>query len=415
MKARHLKKILSGKAESKFGRIIVLTGARQTGKTTLARRLFSDYAYLSIEDPVTRGDYARLTAQQWQTLYPRAVVDEVQKEPELIESIKSVYDQYNEPRYVLLGSGRIHLLEKVKESLAGRCSIYEVFPLTIPEMLTSEWDEEISPSMFQRYISEESLPSLPSSFTLVDGHARAMAAFEYYLGYGGYPAIIDDSTTGDERREWLNNYVRTYLERDVRDLVNLKDLEPFVRIQKTTSLLTGTIVNYSQLAREAGISANTAQRFLRYLEISNQAFLLKPWFGNNLKRLAKSPKLHYIDPGVQRAILRKQGTPAGNEFESAVAAEIYKQLQYIPLNGDLYHLRTTDGREVDLLIETEKGYIAFEIKMAFNVGRSDARHLTGLEDILDKPLLQSFILSNDPEIKQPSPGVLALPAAMFLS
>ena len=282
-------------------------------------------------------------------------------------------------------------------------------------MVTSGWDDKVNPSFFQHFISNGTLPQLPASYALMEGHAQGIRTFGYYLNFGGYPAIIDSSLTDDERREWLNNYIRTYLERDIRDLVNLKDLEPFVRIQKTSSILTGTPINYSQLAREAGIASNTAQRFLRYLEISNQAFLLKPWFRNNLKRLAKSPKLHYIDPGIQRAILRKQGLLGGNEFESAIVAEVYKQLKYIPLNGDLYHLRTTDGREVDLLIEMEDGYIAIEIKMADRITKSDARHILQLDEILDKPLLQAFVLSNDLAIKQLAPKILALPAALFLS
>ena len=257
MKSRHLNITLTRKAESKFGRIIVLTGARQTGKTTLARRVFNGYKYLSIEDPITRSDFVNLTASQWETLYERAILDEVQKEPELIESIKSVYDQYDKPRYILLGSSQILLLDKVKESLAGRCSIYEVYPLTIPEMVTSGWDDKVNPSFFQHFISNGTLPQLPASYALMEGHAQGIRTFGYYLNFGGYPAIIDSSLTDDERREWLNNYIRTYLERDIRDLVNLKDLEPFVRIQKTSSILTGTPINYSQLAREAGIASNT--------------------------------------------------------------------------------------------------------------------------------------------------------------
>lgn len=415
MKARHLGEVLAGKSESRFGRIIVLTGARQTGKTTLAREIFKGYKYISIEDPVTRGDYLRLTASQWSTLFPEAILDEVQKEPGLIESIKSVYDQYETPRYILLGSSQILLLDKVKESLAGRCSIYEVLPLTIPEMLTTEWNDPPKPSFLQQLVSTGNIPALPSSYSLDENHARGLSGFSYYLNFGGYPAIIDSNITDEERREWLNNYIRTYLERDIRDLVNLKELEPFVRIQKTTSILTGSQVNFSQLAREAGIASNTAQRFLRYLEVSNQAFLLRPWFRNDLKRLSKSPKLHYLDPGIQRAILRKQGHPGGNEYESAVAAEIYKQLKYAAFGGDIYHLRTSDGREIDMLIETEEGYIAIEIKMTTRVAQSDARHLTGLEGILDKPLLHSFVLSNDLSVKQLGTSIHAMPAAMFLS
>jgi hypothetical protein len=122
-----------------MGRIIILTGARQTGKTTLARNAFPGYAFLSIEDPILRQSYAGLSAAQWRDLYPRAILDEVQKQPVLIESIKSVYDQWPEPRYILLGSSQLLLLEKVKESLAGRCHIVELFPLTLPELGTESW------------------------------------------------------------------------------------------------------------------------------------------------------------------------------------------------------------------------------------------------------------------------------------
>jgi len=152
MKNRFLKDVLINQSESPLGRIIVMTGARQTGKTTLAVNCFPHFKYLSIEDPVLRLQYKKLTAGQWKQLYPNAILDEVQKEPILIESIKSVYDQYKKPQYILLGSSQLLLLKKVKESLAGRCIINEVFPLTIPEMLTDNWNEKISESFIQRYI-----------------------------------------------------------------------------------------------------------------------------------------------------------------------------------------------------------------------------------------------------------------------
>jgi len=142
MKSRFLKEKISGTNSSPLSRIIVLTGARQTGKTTLARHCFPEYSYLSIEDPVLRIQYKQLTAGQWKELYPHAILNEIQKEPVLIESIKSVYDQYNDVRYVLLGSSQLLLL-KQKESLAGRCIIEEVLPLTLPEMLTTSWDEPL--------------------------------------------------------------------------------------------------------------------------------------------------------------------------------------------------------------------------------------------------------------------------------
>jgi len=415
MKSRALNPSIISKSQSKFGRIIILTGARQTGKTTLARRSFPGYQYLSIEDPITRDAYTRLTAHQWAVDYPNAILDEVQKEPVLIESIKSVYDQYEEPRYILLGSSQFILLQKVKESLAGRCAIFEVFPLTLPEMMSESWEEGLSPTFFQQAIEGGMPDNLPPSFLLHPRHAKALRAFDHYLHFGGYPAIIDETLDDTDRREWIHDYIRTFLERDIRDLAEFRNLEPFVKTQKTTALLTRSLVNYAFLAREADIAPGTARRFLQYLELSYQVMLLKPWARNELKRLSKSTKLHYLDPGIQRGILRKQGALTGNEFESAVIAELYKQSRQPWFQGDLYHLRTVDGREVDLLIELEKGYIAVEVKMTHRVNPTDARHLAGLHEILDKPLLHSFVLSNDMDVRTLAPGITAMPAVMFLT
>ncbi|MDY0343504.1 MAG: AAA family ATPase [Lentimicrobium sp.] len=224
-----------------------------------------------------------MSAAQWATQYLNAILDEVQKEPVLIESIKSVYDQFDSTKYILLGSSQFLLLKQVKESLAGRCTIYDVMPLTLPEIMTDEWETQVPLFLFRKLTLGEPLPELLSSFLLSPKHAKAIQAFNHYLNFGGYPAVVDTSLSDDDRREWLSNYIRTYLERDIRDLVDFRDLKPFVKTQKATALLTGTLVNFSQLAREADIAANTAHRFLNYLELSYQVILLKPWARNNLK------------------------------------------------------------------------------------------------------------------------------------
>jgi uncharacterized protein len=415
MKSRFLKNKIIKTNKSAIGRIIVLTGARQTGKTTLAKNCFPEYKYLSIEDPILRIQYKELTADQWKAFYPLAILDEVQKEPVLVESIKSVYDQYEESKYLLLGSSQLLLLQKIKESLAGRCVIQEVFPLTLPEILTKNWNDVPKKSFFQNFLIEKKIPQLLPSFKLYQDYSKRDETLNYYLKNGGYPALISTSLTDIERSEWLKNYVRTYLERDVRDLADFKSLDPFIKIQRITSLLTGQLVNYTQLSKEAGVSANTAQKFLQYLEISYQTIMLQPWHSNKLKRLVKTPKLHYLDPGVQKAIVQKTGDLTGHEFESAIIAEIYKQAQTIDFMGSFYHLRTYDGTEVDLVLETEKGFITVEVKMTNNVTKSDVRHLSSLKDILTKPVLQSFIISNDKTIKSFPENILALPAAMFLT
>lgn len=413
MKNRIISNRLLNKSNSSFGRIIVLTGARQTGKTTLVKQIFSDYNYISIEDPITIDQYKSLTATQWKTTYPKAILDEIQKEPQLIESIKAVYDQFPEPRYILLGSSQIMLLKNIRESLAGRCQIAEMFPLTLPEMLTNSWNEEIQLSWFQNLILNKTIDNTP--FLLDKKHAEKLDAFNNYQQFGGYPAISGDDITATEKYDWLRNYVRTYLERDIRNLAELRNLEPFAKTQKLMAINTGQLTNNSQIALEAGVSSKTVQRFIEYMNISYQIIVLQPWSRNLKKRLVKSPKVHFTDVGVLRTILQKQGKLSGHEFESFIVSEIYKQLKTVFADAQLYHLRTSDGREIDLLIEIEAGYIAIEIKKAQVVRSKDARHFKNLHDILDKPILHKFVVSNDLNIKDLGNGAMAIPAVKFLT
>lgn len=415
MKNRKIAGPLKARNVSKTGRIIVLTGARQTGKTTLVRKLFKDYEYISLEDPVMRGRYAKLTAAQWNKLYPNAILDEVQKEPSLIESIKAVYDMWENPRYLLLGSSQILLLEKVKESLAGRCSIIELFPLTLPELRTHSWDEAVGDSIFQRIINAQGETDLLPSFYLDNEMTEKQEAWEFYTEFGAYPAITDKEMGANEKFNWLRNYVRTYLERDIRDLASFRNLEPFVNLQRYLAINTSSLVNATNIAKRLAVNTKTVQRYIHYFEISYQVVLLPAWSRNQNKRLSKMPKLHYLDNGIVQAVLQKRGGLTGNEYESLVVAELYKQIQTAGSDAKLHHLRTHDGREVDVLIEMPDHYYAFEIKMTSRVNITDTKALTGLESILDKPLKKAFILSDDPETTYFSDNIIAVNTAMFLS
>lgn len=414
-KNRQIREVIARAKEKRHARIIVFTGARQVGKTTLVKHVLPEYDYLSIEDPVLRKAYLNLSATQWKAQYPKAVLDEVQKEPQLIESIKATYDTYEEVRYALLGSSQLLLLEKVRESLAGRCQIYELYPLTLPELATTGWGETVIPSVWQQLLEEKAdLSSLLPTFLMDRLMPKKRAAWEHYVRYGGYPALVADDLTEDDRYEWLKNYVHTYLERDVRDLVSFRDLEPFIKLQRAVAVYTGGLFNASNFARDVGVTSKTVQRYLEYLRLSYQTIILPAWERNASKRLTKAPKVHFMDNGVLQAVLQKRGGMTGNEFESLVVAELYKQAKNILAEVSFHHLRTQDGKEVDLLVETQEGYYAFEVKMADRVSPIDARHLSGLEEILDKPLLHGFVLSNDNDTHHFSDKVTALHAALFL-
>jgi len=415
MKTRILSEFVRNLETRDTARILVLTGARQTGKTTLCRTLFPGYTFLSIEDPVMRGQYSRLTAAQWRDVYPTAILDEIQKEPGLIESIKSVYDQWKEPCYVLTGSSQLLLMEKVRESLAGRCVVLELYPLTLPELGSDGGTVAVPPSPFINLVRNALAPPvLPPSFLLDPGHARKQGAWDHYKRFGAYPALTATNLTDDDRHEWLRNYVITYLERDIRDLASFRDLDAFVKLQRYLALQTATVLNLASIAKQLSLNVKTVQRYLHYFEMSYQAVMLGAWSRNPNKRLAKAPKLHYLDNGVVQAVLQKRGGLTGFEFESLVVAEMYKQLRSNRIDAPLYHLRTLDGREVDLLVELPSGYFAFEIKMAERVSAVDARHLRNLAGFLDKPLLGSFVLSQDPVTANLDPDIIAVHAAAFL-
>jgi len=377
------------------------------------RQAFPDYEYISIEDPVLRATYLNLSAGQWAALYPKALLDEVQKEPTLIESIKAAYDQFDQPHYVLLGSSQLLLMEKVRESLAGRCSIVEVYPLTLPELQTKSWDDPVSDSPFQKLLKDEQSDYSPS-FLLDKSRSKKLEAYSHYLKYGGFPIISEDDSSEDEKFDWLHNYVSTYLERYIRDLASFRDLEPFVKLQQYLALNTANLVNASSIAKELGINIKTVQRYIKYFEISYQAIVLPSWSKNQNKRLVKSSKVHYADQGIVQAVLHKRGGMTGNEYESAIIAEMYKQTKNVQSPAGFSFLRTHDGKEVDLLLEFADYYYAFEIKMANKVDKVDARHLFGLEEILDKPVKRAFLLSNDEQTQYFDDKTLAVHAAMFL-
>ncbi|MDR0294936.1 MAG: ATP-binding protein [Prevotellaceae bacterium] len=414
MKNRKIISYIQQKTHSKFGRILILTGARQTGKTTLVKEAFPEYEYISIEDPVTSKSYLNLTAHQWAKLHPNALLDEIQKEPRIIESIKAAYDQFDEPHYVLLGSSQLLLMEKVRESLAGRCSIVEMYPLTLPELQTKNWNDTVSDSLFQQLLKNEASDDYLPSFLLDKCRSEKLKAFSHYLKYGGFPAISEDDSNEEDKFNWLHNYVRTYLERDIRDLASFRDLGPFIKLQQYIALNTGNLINASSIAKQLGVNIKTVQRYIKYFEISYQAIVLPAWSKNQNKRLVKTSKVHYIDQGIIQAVLRKRGGMTGKEFESAMIAEMFKQAKNELSLVQFSFLRTHDGKEIDLLLEFPNYYYAFEIKMANKVNKVDAKHLFGLEEIVDKPIKKAFLLSNDEETKYFDNKTIAVHAAMFL-
>ena len=406
---------IKAKSNSPLGRIIVLTGARQTGKTTIVKQCYPEYAYFPIDNLLQSSELKKLSAEQWHNNYPKAILDEVQIEPQLISTIKATFDQFEDTRYLLLGSSQFLLLQKVKESLAGRCVIREIYPLLLTELRTNNSTEEVENSFFADFIqNKKTISNVAPSFVLDAKYAVKKQAYDFYLHFGGYPALTNINLTDSERYEWLANYVKTFLERDIRDLASFRDLEPFVKLQLYLANTTSSLANYSSIAKETGVTVPTVQRYIQYMSISYQSISLQAWYSNPLKKLVKAPRIHLLDIGVLRAILQKKGVLSGGEYESAVVAEIYKQIKTYNLPLRCYHLRTQDGKEIDLLLEAEDHFIAIEVKATENADKNDARSFTGLQEILNKPLKHCFVLSNDYQVKNFGENITAMHTAAFL-
>lgn len=410
---RLLQDRLTARWGSPQGRITVLTGARQVGKTTLAQRAFPEVPLLRFDALAERMAYQALTPADWITRYPVAILDEVQKSPALLDTLKSCFDQDPRVRYLLLGSSQIQLLQGVRETLAGRAALLRLHPLTLPELMDTR--ASVPASVFQTMLlNPDDIVSLLDKASdpirvLSEQDAVARLWWDHLVRWGGMPALIDPELDDLDRLDWLRDYQELYLQRDLGDLARLTDLEPFARAQKIAALRSGEPIQFAALGAAAGVSAPTARRYLQYLELSFQIVLLQPWFRNAEKRLSKTPKLHFLDNGIRRGILRRTGDPDGHELETVVVAECLKQGALTRTGVEFHHLRTVDGREVDLLLELDRGYVAIEVKLSERVTDSDARHLRDLSSLLDKPLLAGIVASHDPQARRLAPGVAGEP------
>jgi len=409
-------------AASSRGRLAVVSGARQVGKTTLVRQTRPDWTYLDLDDPVTRPLLANLSAQDWLARYRKVIVDEVQKAPALFETFKACHDRDPEFQCVLLGSSRLLVLKGVRESLAGRAAMLELFPLMLSEIVAHRAGRGPDGRIGQ-LLSSPDPADLVGSWAdplrrLDPAAAIESAAWERMKTEGGMPVLwANDDWTDSDKRQWREDYVSTYLQKDLADVARLEHLEPFVRLLRMACLRTAQTANWSDLASEAGVSSPSAKTWMSHLEAGYHAVLLQPWFRNREKRLVKSPKVHILDAGVRRAVLRKAGEVDGAEFETAVVGEFWKAIKTQRLPVDPYHLRTVDGKEIDLLLERDDGYIAIECKSSAHVTISDARHFSGLDKILDKPVLLGLVISEDADFRRldAERPVWAAPASAILS
>lgn len=413
---RLLAPILRDLSETPLGRGLILTGARQTGKTTLLRREFvPPYEYVSFDELLTRETIMRRPAAQWSRRGGPFIFDEVQKAPAFLGTVKALLDEPDAAvRVILSGSAQIQLLEGVRETLAGRVVTRELFPLSAAE-LAGAGHPLLLDLLACSSTDEVRRVVEAASFLAGDKLARARQGFGQVLATGGMPAVVALGKT-EHRWIWLEEYCQSYLQRDLADLGRVGDLEDFVRLEKVAAVRTASTINFADLARDADLAPLTAKKYLRYLDLSYQTFQLEAFRGRGSDRLIKAPRLHFTDLGVQRALSRWREGANGAQVETAFVSEVHKLVRTLRLGVELSYLRTKDGREVDLLTRLpDGGYLAWEIKSAERAAPVDARHLRGLADLLDGPLLAGLVIHQGDRVDAWPGDIFALPAATLFA
>lgn len=316
--------------------VLAITGPRQSGKTTLARHLFADKPYVSLEDPTERA-FAADDPRGFLARFPHgAVFDEAQRWPDLFSHIQGLVDEDRTPgRFILTGSQQFGLMAGVTQSLAGRVAMSRLLPFSAAE-----------------------IPDI--------GAGRA--TLDEVLWRGAYPALNVGADVAPA--DWFASYVTTYLERDVRQVLQVQDLSTFQRFVRLCAGRTGQLLNLSALAGEAGISHTTARAWLSVLESSDVLFLLTPYHRNFGKRLVKAPKLYFVDTGlvcwllgIRQAEQLSLHPARGALFENWVVTEFLKHRSNRGQASDLHFWRDNNGLEADLLYETGVGQLqTVEIK-----------------------------------------------------
>ena len=345
------KRTLSKKLENlakKFP-VVSITGPRQSGKTTLTKMVFKHYHYISLEDPNER-EFALGDPKGFLKRFTGGVIlDENQKAPVLLSYIQGIVDADESPgRFILTGSQQFHLMEKVSQTLAGRTAIVNLLPLSLDELLGKATSD---PWKIDTLPSKKKWPPF---------------GLEKILHQGLYPRIHDK---GLAAQDWLSAYYRTYVERDVREVTNVGNLETFQRFVRLCAGRSGQLLNLSSLASDCGISHTTARQWISILQAGFIIHLLSPHYANFSKRLIKSPKLYFLDTGLLCYLLRirdPEDIPThamkGAIFETFVLSELYKAFAHRGEVPPLYFWRDRTGHEVDVILDAGKKLIPIEIK-----------------------------------------------------
>ena len=379
---------------------VVVTGARQTGKSTLAQNLApAARRYFSLDDLDTI-DAARRDPELLVGGAGPVTLDEVQREPDLLYAVKRAIDRRRRPgRFLLTGSANLLLMRQVSESLAGRASYLTLWPMTRREQQglgrAGMWDELLGARDEDWLDLLAAQPGEPEDW-------RALAR------RGGFPTPALHLATARERSVWFDGYVRTYLERDLQDLAAISALPDFRRLMRAACLRLGNLVNQTELGRDVALPQPTVHRYLNLLETSYLMVRLSAYAVNRTKRLIKSPKLYWGDTGVALH-LAADAEPGGAHLENLVLQDLLAWRDARLERAEVCYWRTAIGEEVDFVIEAGGRLLPIEVKATGRPRLADAAHLRGFRAEYGRKARAGLLLHSGSALEWLAPDVLAAP------
>lgn len=401
----YLRRYAAGVLERAMGGspVVVVMGARQTGKSTLVQTepFLADRLYLTLDDLATR-ERAATAPDDFVRSAPRLTIDEIQREPGLVLALKRAVDR-DRPRipgrFVLTGSANLLLMQRISETLAGRATYVTLWPLSRREKLglgrVGLWDELVATPVTEWY-------------DLVRGQKAPPANWPAEARVGGYPTPAAELGSDEARALWFDGYLRTYLERDLQDLAAIDNLLDFRRLMRAACLRLGNLVNQTELGRDTGIPRPTVHRYLNLLETSYQLVRLEPYAVNRTKRLIKTPKLYWSDTGLA-LYLGGADRPAGFHLENLVLTDLLVWRDAQVPRPEILYWRTAAGLEIDFVIEHRRGLVAVEVKAGTRPGPADIRALQAFRDEYPDLFVGGLLLHDGEETQWLSDRILGTP------
>jgi predicted AAA+ superfamily ATPase len=379
--------------------VVVLTGARQVGKSTFLKEEFPDFKYLNL-DEFTILEQAKIDPYSLWIGAEKVIIDEVQKCPEILLAIKNTVDKTQRKiKFILSGSSNLLLMKEISESLAGRAIYFEMFPMTYREITGNIEKINFLRLWKDDFIEEETLEKInPIPFIL--------------KGFMPPLLYINDL---DSILLWWEGYIKTYLERDLRDLSQIENLVDFRKLMSVLAPRTGNIINQTEIARDIGLSQPTVYRYLKLLEILNIIRRVPAYFSSRIKRVIKSPKIFFIDPALCAYLSEyhdeetiKNARELGNFFETMVFLHLQVYSELLNPKGKLYYFRSISGKEVDFILEWRRKLLAFEVKLTENPTIKDIKNL--IDFIEENPdSIRGVLIYTGDSVKYLHSKVIAIP------